>query len=175
MFRRVFIGDWSLKNDCQFVFKKKLPVFEKHPHLYRSSIHLDGADVEKKKCLEFGIWTYVCKRVDQTVMADEVNQNLKCGPSMMSWVDPYPFIIESIHTLRFVLIHTLFLRVWIDSIKGYGSSEDVIDGPHCIYGVLRQQDEWYSVFTSLSLAKSLAKSPVKAAIERNYKGSPNYY
>ena len=53
VFRRVFIGDWSLKNDCQFVFKKKLPVFEKHPHLYRSSKHLDGAAVDEKNCFQF--------------------------------------------------------------------------------------------------------------------------
>ena len=25
------------------------------------------------------------------------------------------------------------LRVWINSIKGYGSTQDVIDGPHCTF------------------------------------------
>ena len=47
---------------------------------------------------------------------------IQCGPSMMSWVDPYPFI-ELIHTIRFESIHTFFIegmdrlnkRVWIDS------------------------------------------------------------
>ena len=48
------------------------------------------------------------------------------------WVYPYPFI-ELIHTLRFESIHTSLLRVWIDSIKGYELTQDVIDGPHCIY------------------------------------------
>ena len=36
-----------------------------------------------------------------------------------------------IHALRIESIHTL-LTGWIDSIKGYGSAQDVIDGPHCI-------------------------------------------
>ena len=30
-------------------------------------------------------------------------------------------------------IHTLNKRVWMDSIKGCGSTQDVIDGPHCIF------------------------------------------
>ena len=38
------------------------------------------------------------------------------GPSMTPSVDSYPFI-ESIHNLRFELIHILLLRVWINSIR----------------------------------------------------------
>ena len=42
--------------------------------------------------------------------------------------------LESIHTLllKRVWIDSN-LRVWIDSIKGCGSTQDVIDGPHCTY------------------------------------------
>ena len=54
---------------------------------------------------------------------------------MLSLVDPYPFI-ETIHTLRFESIHTLLVRAWIDSIKGYGSTQDIIDGPHCTYIII---------------------------------------
>ena len=47
--------------------------------------------------------------------------NLQCGLSMMSWVNPCPFI-EMIHTLRFESIH---------SIKEHGLTQDITDGPHC--------------------------------------------
>ena len=68
------------------------------------------------------------------------NNYVQCGPSMMSWVDPYPFI-ESIHTLnKKVWINSNLsvwidsnLKVWINSIKGYGSTQDIIDVPHCSY------------------------------------------
>ena len=48
-----------------------------------------------------------------------IMHNIQLGPSMMSWVDLY-FFIEAIHPN------------YINSIKGYGSTQDVIDGPHCI-------------------------------------------
>ena len=51
---------------------------------------------------------------------------------MTSWVDPHPFI-ESIHTLRFESIHTLLSRSTPFWEEGCGSTQDVIDGPHCIY------------------------------------------
>ena len=31
------------------------------------------------------------------------------------------------------MIHSNYKRVWIDSIKWYESTQDVIDGPHCTY------------------------------------------
>ena len=55
---------------------------------------------------------------------------IQCGLSMMSWVDPYSFI-ESIHTLNKKIWIDSNLTVWIDSIKGYQLTQDVIDGPHC--------------------------------------------
>ena len=41
---------------------------------------------------------------------------IQCGPSMMSWVDPYPFI-ESIHTLKSKGMDQLNKRVWINFKK----------------------------------------------------------
>ena len=39
--------------------------------------------------------------------------------------------VQIVHTGKEVLtVHTL-LTGWIDSIKGYGSTQDVIDSPHC--------------------------------------------
>ena len=46
-----------------------------------------------------------------------MSSNIQCGLSMMSWVDPYPFI-ESIHTLN--------KRVWIDSRRHWWSRLYVI-------------------------------------------------
>ena len=53
---------------------------------------------------------------------------VQCGPSMMSF-------IESIHTLN--------KRVWIDSIKEYGSTQEVIDGPHCMCQYLLFRPEFF--------------------------------
>ena len=53
---------------------------------------------------------------------------------MTSWVDPHPFI-ESIHTLRFELIHTLLSRSTPFWEEGCGSTQDIIDGPHCKYSL----------------------------------------
>ena len=90
---------------------------------------------------------------------------LLCGLSMTSWVYPYPFI-ESIYILRFESIHTLFLRlwndqacdrlnkrVWTDSIKGYGSTQDVIDGPHCVFCCLNFPKRYFLL--SFQIAKLL--------------------
>ena len=49
--------------------------------------------------------------------------NIQCGSSMTSWVDPYPFIESN---------RPKYKRIWIDSIKGCGLTQDVIDSPHCM-------------------------------------------
>ena len=61
---------------------------------------------------------------------------IQCGLSMMSWVDPYSFI-ESIHTLNKKIWIDSNLTVWLDSIKGYQLTQDVIDGPHCTIVLLQ--------------------------------------
>ena len=51
--------------------------------------------------------------------------------------------LESIHTLRFQSIHILLLREWINSKRRYGSTEGVIDGPHCKYNInLLEKQNW---------------------------------
>ena len=57
---------------------------------------------------------------------------LQCELSMISWVDPHCFMIESIHTIRLEWINSN-VRVWINSvIKRCGSTQDIIDGSHCM-------------------------------------------
>ena len=48
-------------------------------------------------------------------------------------LETYGAFIESIYTLNKRVWIDSNLRVWINSIKGYGSTQDVIDGPHCMY------------------------------------------
>ena len=58
-------------------------------------------------------------------------KDVQCGPSMTSWVDPYPFN-ELVHTLYWVdpypfiegMDQLLNKRVW---------TQYIIDGPHCMY------------------------------------------
>ena len=57
---------------------------------------------------------------------------IQCGPSMTSWVAPHPSSQKGVDRLKRVWIDSN-LRVWIDSIKGCGSTQDIIDSPHCIY------------------------------------------
>ena len=61
------------------------------------------------------------------------NVLIQFGPSMTSWVDPHPSSQKGVDRLKRVWIDSN-LRVWIDSIKGCGSTQDVIDGPHCTGG-----------------------------------------
>ena len=54
-------------------------------------------------------------------------QQIQCEPSMMSWVDPHPYI----------WLDPLQSNGWIDSIiKWCGSAQDIIDGSHCMYYIL---------------------------------------
>ena len=61
-------------------------------------------------------------------------ENIQCGPSMTSLVDPHPSSQKGLDRLKRVWIDSN-LRVWIDSIKGCGSTQDVIDGPHCSFWI----------------------------------------
>ena len=52
--------------------------------------------------------------VSSSTIKKKVEIEIQCGPSMTSWVHPQPFIFS-----------------WfIPSIKGYGSTQDVIDGQY---------------------------------------------
>ena len=58
---------------------------------------------------------------------------IQCGPSMTSWVNPHPSSQKGMDRLKSKGMDHLNKRVWIDSIKGCGSTQDIIDGPHCNY------------------------------------------
>ena len=61
-------------------------------------------------------------------------ENIQCGPSMTSLVDPHPSSQKGVDRLKRVWIDSN-LRVWIDSIKGCGSTQDVIDSSHCSFWI----------------------------------------
>ena len=59
----------------------------------------------------------------------------------MSWVDPHPSSQKGVDRLKRVWINSN-LRVWIDSIKECGLTQDVIDGPHCSFSLFVCSFSW---------------------------------
>ena len=89
---------------------------------------------------------------------------LQCAPSMTSWVNPHPFI-ELIHALRFESIHTLLSRSTPFWEEGCGSTQDVIDGPHCTLQDFFHITNFYLTFFKISpktshLIKAMKSSPL---------------
>ena len=75
------------------------------------------------KNLQCIIFQKTKQRVISFFFSDYVSTYLQCS------VD-HQWHLESIHTFRIESIHTLLLSRTIP-LKGYGSTQDVIDGPHC--------------------------------------------
>ena len=71
-------------------------------------------------------------QVSEDVIQNEKNQTYAQSFSEFTYIVDRIWLLETIHTLRIELIQTLLLSQSIP-LKGYGSTQEVIDSQHCTW------------------------------------------